>query len=194
MSDTAMPFDSQQMPPRRVRFVSRVMAVVCAVIAIAGAPVVLFAIWQIAGDPDAWRSFLQDAVGSGIKVPEAAPLWSRAAAIAVIVGCVAVAGFGFWRLRDFFRCVCNGAALSYRAADGLIAFARIVTILALTKPLITSVLSVLITWSNPPGQRQLMLSFSSSDLVTLVVGILLFVIAWSLREGARIAREHAEIV
>ena len=194
MSDTAMPFDSQQMPPPRVRNVSRIMAAVCAIFAIAGPPVVLLAMWQIAGDPDSWRSFLRDAVGSAIMVPDAAPLWSRAAAIAVVVGCVAVAGFGFWRLRDFFRCVYNGAALSARSADGLVAFARIVTILALAKPLITSVLSVLITWSNPPGQRQLMLSFSSSDLVTLVVGILLFVIAWSLREGARIAREHAEIV
>jgi hypothetical protein len=170
------------------------MFAICTVLALAGPAVVLAWVWYATGDSATWQAFLNDALGGGIRVTGAASLSTRLSIAAVVVSSALIASIGFWHLRAFFRHVRDGAALSFRAASRLTGFARVIVVLALAKPMISAAISVLATLPNPPGQRQLILRFSSDDVVALVVGALLMVIAWTLREGARIARENAEIV
>lgn len=190
----AMTIHAQQTPPAKVRTVARLMAVVCTVLAVAGPLAVAAFMLQVVIDDAAWHGFLVEVLGGQYRPVVSAPLWSRLAVAFVVLVSVALAGYGLWQLRGFFRCVYDGAALSVAAAGHLTGFARIIAILALAKPVTSALVSVLATLPNPPGERQLIIRFSSDDVIALVVGILLVVVAWTPREGARIARENAEFV
>ena len=56
-----------------------------------------------------------------------------------------------------------------------------------------SVKSVLFTAGNPPGSRLLEVGFSSGEFTTLMVGGIVFVIAWVMDEG-RILIEEKELI
>jgi hypothetical protein len=48
--------------------------------------------------------------------------------------------------------------------------------------------------NNPPGHRQLAISFGSAELTTLFIGFVFLVIAWIMDEARSLAEEQAEIV
>jgi len=52
------------------------------------------------------------------------------------------------------------------------------------------VMSVVLSFNNPPGDRILMLSFEGLDLLTLVLGLIVIIISWVMREGYKIADEN----
>jgi len=164
------------------------MAVVCTVLAPL-APLAVAVVWW---HPGLWRDLVVEALGLVAAPVLPIGLWLAAGAVALLPALIA--GWALWRLRAFFALVAAGEGLSFAAADGLMGFARTLVVLVLAKPLCAAALSVLVTLPNGPGRRQLVLSVSSDDLFLLVICGLLVAVAWSLREGARIAREHAEIV
>lgn len=180
--------------PAKVVAVSRAMSAVCAVLAFGGPLVIALFLSLTAQDDAAWHDLLVDVAGGRLQLQVPAPLWSRLAVSAVVMASVGLAGYGFWQLRGFFRCVAAGAALSLPAAARLSNFARTVALLAFARPVISALASVLATLPNPPGARQLIVRVGSDDVIALVIGVLLVVVAWTLREGARIAREHAEFI
>ncbi len=55
-----------------------------------------------------------------------------------------------------------------------------------------SLLSIVLTLHNPPGQRRVTLSLSSDDLSLLLLGGILAVIAWVMDEGRRL-KEDADL-
>jgi len=180
--------DARQPPPARIRAVARGMRAFCTVLAPLG-PLAVLAIWW---DEALWRGLLAEA--AGVQAAAALPVEVRLAAAAVMLLPALIAAWALWRLRGFFALVGGGAGLSFAAADRLMSFARGLTVLVLAKPVCGALLSVLVTLPNPPGSRQLVLRFSSDELFLLVICALLVAVVWTLREGARIAREHAEFV
>jgi hypothetical protein len=53
---------------------------------------------------------------------------------------------------------------------------------------------LVLTMNNPPGQKLLILNFSSNDYTFLIFGVLLLGIAWVMVEATRLAQENAEFV
>ena len=102
--------------------------------------------------------------------------------------------FGLWRLRRLFQLYSDGRIFTAENARCLTSFAWALVVFALTKPLFGALLSVLVTWHNPPGQRALAISFGSNEIGVAFVGVLLLVIAWIMREGCLLAEENAQIV
>jgi hypothetical protein len=74
-----------------------------------------------------------------------------------------------------------------RLAMGLLA-------VALAQVLARSATGVVLTLHLPPGERLLIVGFSSHDYVLLVFGLLLWAIAWVMVEAARLARENEQFV
>ena len=67
-------------------------------------------------------------------------------------------------------------------------------VLAVVQPLSQALMSVAISWDNPPGQRVLNIAISSNDYA-LVLGALVFVaIARVMTEAARAAEENEGFV
>jgi hypothetical protein len=96
------------------------------------------------------------------------------------------------------RAVFRGFATGMRFTDLVaIRVSRIGWILVakgLLMPFWRAVASVVLTYSNPSGQKALALVFSMDDILWAIVGALLVAIGWTLREAARIAEEHASFV
>ena len=65
---------------------------------------------------------------------------------------------------------------------------------ALLAPVMRSVMSVVFTLSNPPGQRMLALSLSWSDYLAVLLAVVLIAIATVMAEAVRVAEENEGFV
>jgi hypothetical protein len=54
--------------------------------------------------------------------------------------------------------------------------------------------SIVVSWNNPEGQRQLVLSIGSDAIVMVVTGAMLMMVGWSMVEASRIADENRQFV
>lgn len=55
-------------------------------------------------------------------------------------------------------------------------------------------LSVILSFNNPPGERIFMLSFGSMDFLTIICGFIVMIISWVMKEGHRIADENSHTI
>ncbi|MEK8029286.1 DUF2975 domain-containing protein [Ideonella sp. DXS29W] len=99
-----------------------------------------------------------------------------------------------WQLWSLFGEYLKGNVFGQRALTCLHRFSALLLALSITIPLSHVLLSVAVSWDNPPGQRQLIVSISSNDYA-LVLGALVFLaIARVMGEAARVAEENEGFV
>jgi hypothetical protein len=117
---------------------------------------------------------------------------ARMAAVSVLP--VAVALALLWQLWGLFGEYRHGAVFSERALRCLGRFASALVVLGLVQPLARALGSVAVSWDNPPGQRQLMVTISSNDYALVLVALVFLAIARVMREAARAAEENEGFV
>jgi hypothetical protein len=83
---------------------------------------------------------------------------------------------------------------SARALISLRGFARWTLAAAFWSPIYRAVLSVIATWNNGPGKRELNIELSSNDYLVLLLGVVLLAIASVMVEAARIAKDNEGFV
>jgi hypothetical protein len=83
---------------------------------------------------------------------------------------------------------------SVRALQGLRGFSRWMLATALLTPLFRAVMSVIATWQNGQGHRELNLTISSGDYMTLLFGVVVLAISSVMAEAARIAEDNEGFV
>ena len=83
---------------------------------------------------------------------------------------------------------------SVRALASLRSFARWMLATALLTPVFRAVMSVIATWQNGHGQRELNLTISSDDYMTLLFGVVTLAISSVMVEAARIAADNEGFV
>jgi len=66
---------------------------------------------------------------------------------------------------------------------------KILILWFIASPIYTAIISVALTFQNPPGERLLAVSLDSADMTALIVGIMLMVISWVMDE-ARLLEEE----
>ena len=57
-----------------------------------------------------------------------------------------------------------------------------------------SLLSIVLSFNNPPGERQLVIGFGSTDIATLVIGAIVLVISWVMNEACKLNAEQVYTV
>lgn len=57
-----------------------------------------------------------------------------------------------------------------------------------------TVVGLILSFNNPPGQRIVAVSFVGVDMLTLLFGLIVFIIAWVMKEGHIIADENSHTV
>ncbi|MEZ8107476.1 DUF2975 domain-containing protein [Vibrio splendidus] len=57
-----------------------------------------------------------------------------------------------------------------------------------------SLMSVILSFNNPPGERIFEISFVGMDLLTLILGIIILIISWVMKEGYILADEHSQTI
>lgn len=99
-----------------------------------------------------------------------------------------------WQLWSLFGEYLRGDVFGVRALACFRRFATLLFALSLAQPLAQALMSVAVSWDNPPGQRQLLVMISSNDYA-LVLGALVFMaIARVMTEAARVAEENEGFV
>ena len=96
-----------------------------------------------------------------------------------------------WRL---FGEYLHARVFSVRALASLRGFARWMLATAVVSPIYSSVLSVIVTWENGPGHRQIALDVSSDDYAALLFGAVILAISSVMAEAARIAEDNEGFV
>ena len=102
--------------------------------------------------------------------------------------------YGVWQLRKLFAQFRQGQLFSESGASHLHAFAFMLLLSMLLTPVVGGLLSVVLTMSNPPGERALVLSLGSDNFEQLFLAGTLFAISWILREGCRLREENEAFV
>jgi hypothetical protein len=128
------------------------------------------------------------------EVPGTLTLTARLLAAAIGLLQASIAVFAVWRLRRLFALYAEGHIFTADNTRCLRHFAAAICAFAVAKPITGALLSVVLTMNNPPGHRQLSVSFGSSELTTLFIGCVFLIIAWIMDEARTLAEEQAEII
>lgn len=185
------------MTPAQLKFpavgpLGRLSAMMCAVVAVGGAlaEIALAWVWLT---PSWVEAYVLPHLGT-LGVPVRLDGWTRLMAFATSMIPMAVllhllhqayALFDAFRLGDVFT------------AEAPIRLRRIgfcIVALALLRPITSTMLGVILTWGNPPGQRILSLSLGIDDYMIAALGGLFLAIGHVMTEAARMAEDHRQIV
>jgi hypothetical protein len=99
-----------------------------------------------------------------------------------------------WQLWWLFGEYLRGAVFSPRALACLRRFGALLLALAVAQPLSQALMSVAISWDNPPGQRMVMFGLSSNDYALMLCSLVFMAIARVMTEAARVAEENEGFV
>jgi len=99
-----------------------------------------------------------------------------------------------WQLWTLFGEYLRGNVFGARALTCFRRFATLLFVLSVAKPLGTALMSIAISWDNPPGQRQLLVSVNSNDYVLVLGALVCMAIAHVMTEAARVAEENEGFV
>jgi hypothetical protein len=98
------------------------------------------------------------------------------------------------RLWQLFGEYLHSRIFSTRALTSLRGFARWTLVAAFWSPVYRAVLSVIVTWQNGPGKRELSIDLSSDDYMMALLGVVLLAISSVMAEAARIAEDNEGFV
>ena len=173
----------------RIQRISRFMRIGCTVLALA-IPIGLAAMWS---NFELWAATHPELAN---LQPLPSPMPARTLALGFLIAMIpgGIAVYAVWRLRSLFGLYAKGLIFTAESSRCLHAFALAVLLTALAKPISGALMSVALTWGNPPGERMLSISFGSSEITTIFVGCVFLIIARIMEEGRELAEEQAQIV
>jgi uncharacterized membrane protein YidH (DUF202 family) len=175
--------------PARIRRVSTLLKLACDAYLLL-APLLLAAIWlnfeQLGPQ---WQTLAQLPIQ-----PQYVGLINKLLGALITAIPLVLLMYGVWRLRKLFEQFRQGKLFSESGADHLHAFAWTLLITMLMAPVVSALLSLVLTMNNPPGEKALVITLGSNDFGQLFIAGALFAITWTLREGYRLSQENEAFV
>jgi hypothetical protein len=174
---------------QRIQRLSVFLAWACLMAGIA-LPFAVLAYWLLAGANElALLGHLRaDAIHGPLHV------WQRLAGAMCTLVPAGLASLGLWHAHRCFRGFIKGEVFTAGAVLRLRRFAACMGGSALAAIIAGPVLSVLLTWGNPAGARQLALGIGSDHLLTLLFAGMVWVMAAVIGQGQALAEENASFV
>jgi len=105
-----------------------------------------------------------------------------------------ILAYALFAVARIFRMFARGDWFSPDISRCLQRFGIALLLFGAVTPLVRALLTVIITMQNPPGQRMLAIGFSSNDFVLVLVGTLIIMLGYTMREAVRMADENRQIV
>jgi hypothetical protein len=176
----------------RIRRVSRIMAGITLVPIIALFVVPVLAVALAFLDPATLDTRLVEALSASQQA--ALTPATRLAALALAAIPLSLALIGFFAVQRLFHGFSSGDILTPESGRRLKRIGLIVTALGPLTIVIRAIASVVVSLPNPSGERMLAVGFGSNDVTTVIAGMLLIVLGWTLEEAARVADENRQFV
>ncbi|MGH1446839.1 MAG: DUF2975 domain-containing protein [Cognatishimia sp.] len=102
--------------------------------------------------------------------------------------------FVLWQMRALFALYMSGETLTERCAKRILRIGQGLVAVGCASFFSKTIVVLILTFHNPPGQRTLSISFGDGDLGFLLAGALIVVIGWVSKEAARAAEENKAFV
>lgn len=99
-----------------------------------------------------------------------------------------------WQLWSLFGEYQRGNVFGGRALTCFRRFATLLFVLSLAQPASVALMSIAVSWDNPPGQRQLVVSLGTNDYALVLGALVCMAIARVMTEAARVAEENEGFV
>ena len=135
-------------------------------------------------------------ITSQVEVHILAPLTSRTRVLYVLwdIPSLVVILMALLRLWQLFGEYLQSRVFGAHALASLRSVARWVLAAAFLSPVYRAGLSVIVSWQNGPGKRELTVDLSSDDYFMLLMGVMLLAISSVMAEAARIAEDNEGFV
>ncbi|MDB5528085.1 MAG: hypothetical protein JWR51_1188 [Devosia sp.] len=121
-----------------------------------------------------------------------APLRLGAAGLSLLA--VLPLSWGLVRVRACFTEFAQGRPFVARGIAGLRDFAIGMGLSVVAKPVSAMLLSILLSWNAPAGQRQLIIQFDSDTLIMALFAATIAALGWAMQKAAAIAEENSQFV
>lgn len=118
------------------------------------------------------------------------PVSFRLVGFAVCLLPLSALTYGLMNIRKIFSLYKNGVIFSFQHVGLFRKTAKALVFWVIFSIVYESAKSVLFSFGNPPGSRMLNIGFSSAEFTTLVVGGIVYLIAWVMDEGRILAEEN----
>lgn len=102
--------------------------------------------------------------------------------------------FALWTVARLFRAFSSGAIFVPETGTLLRRIGVYLLLFAALAPVFRTLIGVIVTLANAPGQRALSISFGSQELVIGLIAALLVMLGHIMAEAAHIADDHRQIV
>ncbi|MEO8807544.1 MAG: DUF2975 domain-containing protein [Burkholderiaceae bacterium] len=162
----------------------------------AGALVLLgVVVWMCVSDTallDTYRRLSDSAAVSAERL--ASTPSTRVWIVATTLPGVLLALYGLLQAWHLFGAYGKGVVFGPAASGRLRRLGWVFIATAFVRPAAETVLVLLLSWHNPPGQRRLVLGFGWEDYLCLLFGGLLFAVSWAMVEATRLETENAGFV
>ena len=106
----------------------------------------------------------------------------------------AVIIYGIVKLRRLFSLYEKGMIFSKDNVGCFRGMGWALIVLVVAGTVSSTLLSVVLTFANPPGQRMFTVGIGSGDFTTLVLGLAVLLVSWAMDEGRRIAEEQEQFI
>jgi cellulose synthase/poly-beta-1,6-N-acetylglucosamine synthase-like glycosyltransferase len=103
---------------------------------------------------------------------------------------LAVKMAGLYVLIKLFRLYENAEIFSSHNVACFRNLGRILMLWVISQLIYIPLISLVITYNNPPGERAIAVSLGSTDLTALIVGVILLVVSWVMDEGRKLEDEQ----
>jgi hypothetical protein len=103
---------------------------------------------------------------------------------------LAVLVFSFYKLGSLFRLYENGHIFTRQNVDCFKSLGRMMIVWAACHFVSNSLMSIVLTLENPPGQRMLTLGLGSPEFGGLFVGGVVLTITWVMDEARKLNEDH----
>jgi hypothetical protein len=129
-------------------------------------------------------------------LPPATALTGQKSMAVVLLGAIGLVPvlYALSHMRDLFARYRRGEILSPACARAIRRTGIALCLLALWQALVLPLQILVLTFDNPPGEKQLVLQLSSETLWLLLAGSLLVIIGWVMAEAARVAEDNAGFI
>ncbi|MBX3658774.1 MAG: DUF2975 domain-containing protein [Ramlibacter sp.] len=173
----------------RIQRVSAALAWACGAFAVA-LPVCVLILWAMA---DASTLASRGNLAANAIWGNLQP-WQRAVGALVSEMPAMLAALGLWHARRCFAGFARSEVFTARAVQCLRRFSACVAGSALAAVVAGPLLSVVLTWGNPPGLRHLALGVGSDHLFTTLFAAVVWLMAAVIGQGRALADENASFV
>lgn len=112
--------------------------------------------------------------------------------VCMIPGSVTV--YALITLKELFKLYEKAVVFSSRNVNCFRRLGYTLVFWVIAKMISTSLLSIVLSFNNPPGERQLVVQIGSTDIATLVFGAIVLVISWVMNEACKLNDEQAYTV